>query len=51
MRGQVIPSVRIFKALTAIDSPDGDIEHQGYSLAVSWLGFFAELTIARRVKP
>ncbi|WP_164541291.1 hypothetical protein [Sphingomonas sp. S-NIH.Pt1_0416] len=51
MRGQLFPRVRIFEAWTAIDGPAGCIEHRGYPVAFWWLGFSAEFTFARRVKP
>lgn len=51
MRGHLFPRIRIFEAWTAIADPAGTIEHRGFSLAVSWLGLSAEITVARRVKP
>lgn len=51
MRRQFLPTVRVCEAWTAIDGPNGCIEHRGFSLTVSWLGLFTEVTVARRVKP
>ncbi|WP_161797738.1 hypothetical protein [Sphingomonas paucimobilis] len=51
MRGQLFPRIRIFEAWTAIADPAGTTEHRGYSVAIWWLGFAGEITVARRVKP